>query len=378
MVFGSAFLLLAQQVVLLLVTIQYHNSIRDKGNLYRPAIVLPEHSAWQHLYVNADDTSFLLLTGVSREVFRMLLNILYPHGSVDSAGRRRGRPRSLLPHAELGLFLFYIGSTMSIKHLCLIFGSVPSVCSRSLTKLLKLIPRKLRNHPFAKIEFPNQEKMSKWARMIQQREPIADDVIGFMDGLSLHSECSSDNLEQNAMYNGYHSDTMVNNVFAYGADGKVFLCALNFVGSAHDGSLVANLLPAIRKRIGSYKICVDQGFPRTGDADGILVGPYSKRSAANLAPILREHLLRLSNSYVSLRQASEWGMRGLQGSFPRFKRRLPSNHIKRRYIIQSIVHVHNFRTHVIGCNQINKVFDPEYETVIRLNGNDRIRRYYHY
>ena len=131
MVFGSAFLLLAQQVVLLLVTIQYHNSIRDKGNLYRPAIVLPEHSAWQHLYVNADDTSFLLLTGVSREVFRMLLNILYPHGSVDSAGRRRGRPRSLLPHAELGLFLFYIGSTMSIKHLCLIFGSVPSVCSRN-------------------------------------------------------------------------------------------------------------------------------------------------------------------------------------------------------------------------------------------------------
>ena len=87
MVFGLVFLLLAQQVVLLLVTIQYHNSIRDKGNLYRPAIVLPEHSAWQHLYVNADDTSFLLLTGVSREVFCMLLNILYPHDGVDSAGR---------------------------------------------------------------------------------------------------------------------------------------------------------------------------------------------------------------------------------------------------------------------------------------------------
>ena len=61
--------------------------------------------------------------------------------------------------------------------------------------------------------------------MIQQREPIAHDVIGFMDGLSLHLECSSENLEQNAMYNGYHSGTMVNNVFAYGADDKVFLCA---------------------------------------------------------------------------------------------------------------------------------------------------------
>ncbi len=85
-VFGSAFLLLAQQVVLLLVMIQYNNSIWDKGNLHCPAIVLPKYSAWQHLYVNADDRSFLLLTGVSREVFCMLLNILYPHCFVDSAG----------------------------------------------------------------------------------------------------------------------------------------------------------------------------------------------------------------------------------------------------------------------------------------------------
>ena len=106
MVFGSAFLLLAQQVVLLLVMIQYHNSIRDKGNLHRPAIIHPENSAWQHLYVNADDASFLLLLGVSREVFRMLLNILYPHGSVEGAGRQIGWPFSLLPHAELGLFYF--------------------------------------------------------------------------------------------------------------------------------------------------------------------------------------------------------------------------------------------------------------------------------
>ena len=109
---------------------------------------------------------------------------------------------------------------------------------------------KVTDHPFSKIEFPNQEKMSKWARMIQQREPIADDVIGFMDGLSLHSECSSDNLEQNAMYNRYHADTMVNNVFAYGADGKVVLCGLNFPGSCHDGSITANLLPIIIEKIG--------------------------------------------------------------------------------------------------------------------------------
>ena len=100
-----------------------------------------------------------------------------------------------------------------------------------------------------------------------------------MDGLSLTSECTSEVFEQNAMYNGYHNDTMVNNIIAYGPDGKVFLCAVNFPGSWHDGSITADILPYIRKMIGSYKMCVNQGFPRSGDAALILVGPIRHRQA---------------------------------------------------------------------------------------------------
>ncbi len=102
---------------------------------------------------------------------------------------------------------------------------------------------------------------ARFAQLIQEREPTVDDVIGFMDGLALMSECTSDELEQNAMYNGYHSDTMVNNVFAYGPNGKVFLRAINFPGSWLDGSIKANILPYIQNNIGNYKMCVDQGFP---------------------------------------------------------------------------------------------------------------------
>jgi hypothetical protein len=35
----------------------------------------------------------------------------------------------------------------------------------------------------------------------------------------------------------------------------------------------------ITKRIGDYKICMEQGFPQAGDATGILVGPIPERSA---------------------------------------------------------------------------------------------------
>jgi len=97
-------------------------------------------------------------------------------------------------------------------------------------------------------------------------------MIGFMDGLSLTSECTSEVLEQNSMYNGYHSDIMVNNIVAYGLDGKVFLC-----GIKHDGMISANILPHICKMIGSYKMCVDQSFPRSGDAGLILVSPITQR-----------------------------------------------------------------------------------------------------
>ncbi len=88
----------------------------------------------------------------------------------------------------------------------------------------------MKRHPFVQVQFPDEEKMARFARQINQREPAVNDVIGFMDGVALQSECTSEQIEQNAMYSGYHSDTMVNNIFAYGPDGKVFLCAINFPG----------------------------------------------------------------------------------------------------------------------------------------------------
>ncbi len=69
-------------------------------------------------------------------------------------------------------------------------------------------------------------------------------------------------------------------------------------------------------------------------------------------------------------------MRGLQGSFPRLKRRLPSDNNKRWLVLEAIVFVHNLRTDIVGKNQIKTVFDTEYERIHAVEGYDRIRRYY--
>jgi hypothetical protein len=169
---------------------------------------------------------------------------------------------------------------------------------------------------------------------------------------------------------------MVNNVFPYGPDGKVFFAAINFPGSWANGALTARFLHALKKKIGDYKICIDQGFPRSGDAHGTLVGPVTKRAARHLHRDVRDYLLKISNMHTLLRQASEWGMRGLQGTFPRWKKHLPSNHHQRWLVLEAIVLIHNYWTELVGFNQINTVFDPEYVHVQNLDGYDRIAQYY--
>jgi hypothetical protein len=89
-----------------------------------------------------------------------------------------------------------------------------------------------------------------------------------------------------------------------------------------------------------------------------------------------DRLLKLSNIYTSLCQASKWGIRGLQGSFPQCKKRLLTNNLQRRKILESIIFVNNFRTEVVGYSQIQTVFDPEYERSITLEGYNQIAQYY--
>jgi hypothetical protein len=89
--------------------------------------------------------------------------------------------------------------------------------------MLKKMVRLLWNHPIAQIKFPNEAKMRVLADMVQLQEPAVDDMIGFMDGVLFPAECTDERIKQNAFYCGYDCDTTVNNVFAHGPDGKVFL-----------------------------------------------------------------------------------------------------------------------------------------------------------
>ena len=201
-------------------------------------------------------------------------------------------------------------------------------------------------------------------------------MIGFVDGVALPVQCNDSAEDQSKFYYGHSKDTMINNVLAFNPLGKVFYAALNYPGSWHDSQVCSKLIALTIDKIGMYQLCVDQGFPRNGDLFDRFVGPLSKKARSQLSSINKESIVKKHELYVSLRQASEWGMRSLQGTFSRLKSRLTSNVSKRRKILNSIILLHNYRTHEVGLNQIATVFNVHYEQFLHVENYDRIARYF--
>ena len=112
---------------------------------------------------------------------------------------------------------------------------------------------------------------------------------------------------------------MTHNVFCFSPTSKIIYSAINYPGSFHDSQVSVGLVNMVLDHLGSYKICVDQGFPRSGDMFHKFVGPVPQRTRDNLAPAMRQTLLKRHSMHVSPRQSSEWGMRALQGTFSPYK-----------------------------------------------------------
>lgn len=98
---------------------------------------------------------------------------------------KRGRNSQLDSRGKLGLYLTFMGSRMKDAQLSMIFGVVPSTINQIVNDILLLVVKKLKTHPASKIKFPKAAEMAIFARMVSNREPTVDNIIGFVDGLSI-------------------------------------------------------------------------------------------------------------------------------------------------------------------------------------------------
>jgi hypothetical protein len=92
-------------------------------------------SPWAQLLNHGDNVSFLDATGFTRDAFMALETALLRVHTVPV----KGRTPALDFRGQIGLYLFYLGSRINLKHLFLLFGIVPSTASEIILKIMSIV-----------------------------------------------------------------------------------------------------------------------------------------------------------------------------------------------------------------------------------------------
>lgn len=138
--------------------------------------------------------------------------------------------------------------------------------------------------------------------------------------------------------------------------GVIIACALNAPGSMHDSTIaewgkVYSKLESVFDRSGG-RCVVDSAFCK-----GLY--PFLIKSSQDIPVSHDFDDVLLIRQATSARQASEWGMRAFQGSFPRIKDRLVyEERGERKVILHTLVLLFNLRTRLVGINQILGTYMP--------------------
>ena len=219
----------------------------------------------------------------------------------------------------------------------------------------------LLEEPNAQIKLPKGELLEQYVAAIAARHQSLgqERVWGAMDGLKLYLQASRDDGIQEMYYCGYTCDHYVTNLFLFAPDGTICLRVYNAPGSFHDSTLAGlgcpvdayGLIERMYDRYG-VKVAVDSAFA-SQQSDSMIKSGQSVAFAEGSWHVL------VANEATSLRQTAEWGMRALQGSFPRLKERFVyEERGERRIMLDMITRLFNLRGRRVGINQIRSVYMP--------------------
>jgi len=182
-----------------------------------------------------------------------------------------------------------------------------------------------------------------------------------MDGLKIPIQRSGDEFTQNAYYNGWLHAHFVGCVIAFAPSGIIVACTLNAPGSWHDSFIAQN---------GGLYDVLRAVFNTTG-GKGVVDSAFSKKhcpfliKSGNRKPGETALETTIRRQATSFRQSAEWGMRAIEGSFPRLKDKLLlSDTIEDRNVfLHAITMLHNFRTCRVGLNQLSSTYYPVFVNV---------------
>ena len=164
-----------------------------------------------------------------------------------------------------------------------------------------------------------------------------------MDDLKLTLQRPGNERQQNNFYNGWTHEHYVTNLFLFSPDGKIRFSYFNAPGVLHNFTMaiwssIYDQNEMVYKDTGK-KVVVDSAF--ASKKSNAMLKSHQNNLDAN--GNLRQRF-GINRQATSVRQLSEWGMRCLQGSFPRMKDKFRyEENGERKLILQMIVLLYNFR-----------------------------------
>lgn len=343
-----------------------------QGKIRRGALLHPTQSSFQHLFNSGQDDALVTLCGFDHNSFALLHDKFKPlfddYSPYPAQGRRivqhnknRGAKRLITSHQCLALVLSWTRTRGSLAVLQLIFGMTASHISLWMRFGRRMLIQVLRDEPLARVSMPTDQEVDEFVAAISEKYPALTNCWGAVDGLKLRLERSGDPTVQNIFFNGWTHDHYVSNLFLFSPDGKIRACYINAPGTMHDSTMAS--WSGIYEKVDSLyetrgvKVVVDSAFASDGRPSVYKSYQTNIDNRGNVRQ--NSHIQRQA---TSVRQLSEWGMRGLQASFPRLKDRLEyEDKGERRLILELIVYLYNYRATVVGLNQIQSVFMPSLE-----------------
>lgn len=358
--------------------LKLRSRIRNRHYLTKVNLPLKSYSAWHILCNQKEDKAFVDCTGLDVATFTYLLRQFQRYQDPHNLERHRiGRPYALDAAGRLGLALYYLNSTMKQKTLCQLFSISPGSVSNLLEDSLITLRAVLEQDYYARIEYPDEKEMQQFSAQIQQRHPnLPEGVFGFMDGVFFPCTNHPDPQVQNRYYNGWKSAPSVTNILVFTPDGCICYAVLNVPGSIHDSRAAGKVYDMLEDRTPDpYKLIADSAFQYKHER---LLTPFKRGQLDRRDPVVAAAQLEFHTHIVQARQAAEWGMRTLQGTFGRLRQPMSGTDFEgNQRLLVVICYLFNLRTRrMVEGNQIKTVFDSEYFRDMFTDSSARLRRYY--
>jgi hypothetical protein len=278
---------------------------------------------------------------------------------------RPGRPCNTDAETCIVLALSWLSSTADQRHLELIFGSTHTQVSTDLSDGLAHLGAALKRCPAAAVVWPTLQEQLMFHELITSaygQPPLPVRVFGFTDGkrdLIFNPDCPA---EQNLFYNGWTKTTGVLSLFTYTPDGRIVHANCNLPNKLNDKTAAVPLVGVLRNQEYnplSMGVLVDPGFS-CKDTDDILVSEnFTPATAAGEPVAVTAETRRAFQRWLkAARQPAEWGMRTLNGAWPRMTQPLPTDNAARQQLYNIVVRLHNLVATTVnyGKNEIRSVY----------------------